>query len=315
MSSQALVEGAGNFGPLLDLVLDSLSSEHSRRAYTHALEEFFRWYQAGAAAGGGFTKATVQRYRSDLEARELAPSLINLRLAAIKKLADEAADNSLLAPETAAAIGRVKGAKRLGVRAGNWLTKPQALELLGAPDPTTLKGKRDRVLLSLLLGCDLRRAELAQLELSDIAQREGRWVIIDLVGKHGRIRTVPMPSWAKAALDEWTQAAGISQGRVLRAINKGGRISHDSMTPQSVFETVVEYGEQIGLKITPHDLRRTFAKLAHQGRAALEQIQLSLGHASIQTTERYLGVRQDLHDAPCDRLGLDVREGEGPTAL
>ncbi len=195
------------------------------------------------------------------------------------------------------------------MRAGNWLTKPQALQLLGAPERSTLKGKRDLVLLCLLLGCGLRRAELAQLDLSDIEQREGRWVIIDLVGKHGRIRTVPMPSWAKAALDEWIEPAGFSQGRLLRAIHKGGRISHDSMRAQSVFDTVVEYGNQIGLKITPHDLRRTFAKLAHQGQAALEQIQLSLGHASIQTTERYLGVRQDLHDAPCDRLGLDVDVG------
>ncbi len=248
----------------------------------------------------------MQRYRTDLEGRELAPSSINLRLAAIKKLAAEAADNGLLAPETAAAIGRVKGAKRAGVRAGNWLTKPQALELLGAPDRSTLKGKRDLVLLCLLLGCGLRRGELARLDLSDIEQREGRWVILDLLGKHGRVRTVPMPSWAKAALDRWREAAGIREGRLLRAINKGGRITHDSIRAQSVFETVAGYGERIGVKITPHDLRRTFAKLAHQGQAALEQIQLSLGHASIQTTERYLGVRQDLHDAPCDRLGLDV---------
>ena len=51
---------------------------------------------------------------------------------------------------------------------------------------------------------------------------------------------------------------------------------------------------------------RTFAKLAHRGQAALEQIQLSLGHSSIQTTERCLGVRQDLADALCDRLGLHV---------
>lgn len=60
----------------------------------------------------------------------------------------------------------------------------------------------------------------------------------------------------------------------------------------------------MGVAIAPHDLRRTFAKLAHQGRAALEQIQISLGHASIQTTERYLGVEQDLLDAPCDHLGI-----------
>ena len=154
------------------------------------------------------------------------------------------------------------------------------------------------------MGCGLRRGELAGLGFDAIAQREGRWAIVDLVSKHGRVRTVPMPSWAKAALDHWARAAGISEGRVLRAINKAGRISHDSMGAQSVFETVVGYGRRIGVEITPHDLRRTFAKLAHQGRAPLEQIQLSLGHASIQTTERYLGVRQALHDAPCDRLGL-----------
>ncbi len=304
---RTLPGSASTFVPLLALVLDSLSSEHSRRAYRQALEEFFAWYE-GNAAGGGFTKATVQRYRLDLEDRALAPSSINLRLATIKKLAAEAADNALLAPEIAAAIGRVHGAKRLGVRAGNWLTRPQAQELIEAPDPATLKGLRDRALLALLLGCGLRRGELAPLGFSAIAQRESRWVIVDLIGKHGRIRTVPMPSWAKAALDRWARAAGISEGRVLRAINKAGRISHDSMRAQSVFETVVAYGRRIGVKITPHDLRRTFAKLAHQGRAPLEQIQLSLGHASIQTTERYLGVRQDLHDAPCDRLGLDVRE-------
>ncbi len=64
-------------------------------------------------------------------------------------------------------------------------------------------------------------------------------------------------------------------------------------------------------KTTPHNLRRTFAKLAHQGRAPLEQIQVSLGHASIQTTERYLGLKQNLHDAPCDRLGIRGWEEEG----
>ena len=70
---------------------------------------------------------------------------------------------------------------------------------------------------------------------------------------------------------------------------------------------VRDYGQKIGVTIGPHDLRRTFGKLAHKGNAALEQIQLSLGHASVVTTERYLGVRQNLHDAPCDYLGLDIK--------
>ena len=218
----------------------------------------------------------------------------------------EATDNGLLAPELAAGIQRVRGARRLGVRAGNWLNKDQAEQVLQAPDRSTLKGKRDRVLLALMIGCGLRRNEVAHLTFEQVQQRDGRWAIVDLKGKGNRVRTVPMPGWAKVALEQWAEAAGVSSGRILHAINKGGRLVHESMTPQSVFMTVRAYARRLDLEMAPHDLRRTFAKLAHKGRAALEQIQLSLGHASILTTERYLGVRQDLDDAPCDHLGLDV---------
>ena len=119
-----------------------------------------------------------------------------------------------------------------------------------------------------------------------------------------------MPSWAKTALDGWATAAGVTTGAVLRRVDKGGRDGSSPITAQAVFEAVVGYARKAGLgKITPHDLRRTFSKLAHLGRAPLEQIQISLGHASIQTTERYLGLKQNLHDAPCDRLGLVGWEG------
>ena len=83
----------------------------------------------------------------------------------------------------------------------------------------------------------------------------------------------------------------------------------DGITPQAVYLIVRGYAEQLGLPIAPHDLRRTFAQLAHRGRSPLEQIQLSLGHESILTTERYLGVRQSLTDAPCDRLGIQIEVG------
>jgi integrase len=288
------------------LVLDSVNSPHSRRAYEKALDDFFAWYRS--APRDAFSKAVVQQYRAGLESGGLAPSTINVRLAALRKLALEAADNGLLAPELAAAIARVRGARSLGVRAGNWLTKEQAERLLSAPDVSTLKGKRDRVLLALLIGCGLRRNEAAELTFEHVQQRDGRWNIVDLSGKGKRIRTVPMPGWAKAAIDRWTASTGLSSGRILHAINKGGRLASSSMTPQSVFMTVRGYANKLGVRVAPHDLRRTFAKLAHKGRAALEQIQLSLGHASILTTERYLGVRQDLNDAPCDHLGLDVYE-------
>jgi integrase len=286
------------------LVLDSVTSPNSRRAYAKALDDFLEWQPS--ACPGPFSKAMVQQYRARLEAAGLSPATINVRLSAIRKLAGEAADNGLLAPDLAAAISRVRGARRLGVRTGNWLTRQQAEQLLNAPDPATLKGKRDRVLLALMIGCGLRRNEAAMLTLEQVQQRDGRWAIVDLEGKGHRIRTVPMPAWAKVLLDEWARAAGLSSGRILRPINKAGRILREAMTSQSIFLAVQNYAGALGLEIAPHDLRRTFAKLAHKGRAALEQIQLSLGHASVLTTERYLGVRQDLNDAPCDRLGITL---------
>lgn len=267
------------------------------------------WFPSNAS-GEGFTRSVLGCYRSHLIERGLSAASVNLALAALRKLVAEAATHSGLSPFTAAGICSTPGARRSGVQTGNWLTMQQAQQLLTAPDPETIKGLRDRVLLGLLVGCGLRRGELAGLGFADVAQCEGRWAIVDLVGKHGRVRTVPMPSWAKLALDAWASGAGISTGAVLRRVDKGGHVGDGPITAQAVFEAVVGYARKAGLgKITPHDLRRTFAKLAHFCRAPLEQIQISLGHASIQTTECYLGLKQNLHDAPCDRLGLVGWEG------
>jgi len=289
-------------------VLDSVNSQESKRADNRAITDFLLW--CSTTAGTSFAKGTVQAYRAHVVALGLAASTINVRMSAIRRLAIEAADNNLLAPELAAGIGRVKGIKNEGVRTGNWLTVHQAEKLINTPNTATLKGKRDRALLAVLIGCGLRREETALLTLEHIQQRDARWVIADVKGKGGRVRTVPMPSWTKVAIDEWTAQAGLASGRLFRPINKGDRLYGDGITAQSIFENVKKYAAEIGLEqITPHDLRRTFAKLAHKGRAALEQIQLSLGHASILSTERYLGVRQDLIDAPCDRLGLKMGTG------
>ena len=305
MSAELLSPRAAALERIKALVLDSLPSAESKRAYRQALNDFFNW--CGAEAVDGFTKATVNAYRANLEARRLSSSTINQRLCAIRKLATEAADNGFMSPELASAISRVKGAKQSGIRSGQWLTREQAESLISAPNPATMKGKRDRALLAVLIGCGLRRKEATTLTVEHIQLRDSRWVIVDLIGKGGRVRTVPMPTWAKSAMDLWTAAAGIDNGLVFRAITKGGRVTGESMTARGVFEVVKEFGCKIGTpNLAPHDLRRTFAKLAHKGRAALEQIQLSLGHASITTTERYLGVRQDLTDAPCDHLGLTV---------
>jgi site-specific recombinase XerD len=189
----------------------------------------------------------------------------NLKLSAVRKLAVKAADNGVLDQGLANGIGKVRGVKTAGTRAGNWLTQEQAQRLLNAPDVATVKGLRDRTVLAVMVGSGLRRSEVAALTVAHVQQREGRRVIVDLVGKGLRVRSVPMPSWAKAALDAWTQAAGITDGLSFRATRKGGHLDGESMTPQAIADVVRSYSAKIGTPIAAHDLRRTFAKLAHKG--------------------------------------------------
>ena len=222
----------------------------------------------------------------------------------VRKLAEEAVAEQLLPHSKVAEIRSVKGARVLGERVGNWLTKGQTERLLGLPDTSSLKGKRDRALLSLFVAVGLRREELASLRIEQVQVRDGRWCLVDLIGKGKRIRTVAIPDWTKEAVDQWIEAMPFRSGSVLGKVNKGGRFVGQGMTASSIYAVVLGYAEQLGIVCKPHDLRRTYGKLAHKGGAKIEQIQLSYGHASLTTTERYLGIDQDLEDAPCDHLGL-----------
>jgi integrase len=242
-----------------------------------------------------------------LEARGLGSVSINVRITAVRKLAVEAADNGLLPPELANGITRVKGVASKGVRLGNWLSVKQAQALLNAPDPSTNKGGRDRAILAILLGCGLRRSEVAALKFGHIQQRDGRWCVVDLVGKHGRVRTVPMPTWVKVAIDAWALAAGITDGPVFRPVNRGDQVQAPALSEKVIWQLLQRYAEAAGVPgIAPHDCRRTCAKLCRAAGGELEQIQLLLGHASVQTTERYLGTKQDLVHAPNDGIKLHL---------
>jgi len=134
-------------------VLNSLPAKTSQQSYGHAIDEFISWYCSEPRLA--FNRTVVLRYRFFLEQKNLAPSTIKVRLAAVRRLAYEAADRGLLSPELAAGIARVKGAKRLGVRIGNWLTAEQGKALLQGSCSDTLRGKRDCAILAVLLGCCL----------------------------------------------------------------------------------------------------------------------------------------------------------------
>src|SRR6267154_3008640 len=255
MTELIVVEKLAEWQRLKALVLDSVSSPITRRVYNMALDEFIEWYRE--APRPGFTKATVSAWRVSLEARGLGSSSIIIRMSAIRKLAVEASDNGLLAPELAAGIARVKSAKSIGIRVGNWLSLRQAQALLSAPDIATMKGLRDRAILAVLLGCGLRRSEVAALTFAHVQQRDGRWCIVDLVGKHGRVRTAPMPAWVKVAIDGWTSPIGIAAGHVFRPVNRAGTVTGERLGEKVVWQMLRLYSTAVGVPgIAPHDLRR-----------------------------------------------------------
>ena len=194
MNELIAVEKIAQWQKLKALVLDSVSSPITKRVYNMALEEFLVWFQQ--APRPGFTKATVSAWRASLEARGLGSSSIIIRMSAVRKLAAEAADSGVLAPELAAGSARVRSAKSVGIRMGNWLSVRQAQSLLNAPDCTTVRGLRDRAILAVLLGCGLRRSEVAALTFAHLQQRDGRWCIVDIVRK-----ARPRPHGPGAGLD------------------------------------------------------------------------------------------------------------------
>src|SRR5688572_32419484 len=152
-------------------VLNSLSSSSGQHTYEQAIREFVGWYCSEPRLA--FNRTVVLRYRIHLEQKQFAPATINLRLAAVRRVAYEAADAGLLSPELAAGIRRVKGVRRLGVRLGNWLTPEQGRRLLDfTTAPSTPRELRDHAMIAILIGCGLRRAELLALTLESVQQRE-----------------------------------------------------------------------------------------------------------------------------------------------
>jgi integrase len=143
--------------------------------------------------------------------------------------------------------------------------------------------------------------------MEDFEQRDGRWLISDLSGKAGHVRTVPVPGWVKTAVDAWAQPAGINDGFVFRAVNKADQIWSDRVSTKAIWAIVRNRATASGLKnVAPHDLRRTCARLCRDAGGELDQIQFLLGHISVRTTERYLGCKQKLRDAVNDRILLDL---------
>jgi integrase len=302
---------------LITLVTEPQTNAGTRAVYARAVRAFWAWFQA--APRGPLTKSLLIAYRTHLVEAGVSPSRVNGDLSAVRKLAEVAADLGYIGAEDAAGIAAVPGVAQRGVRLGHWLGVNQIPQLLALPDRSTLVGLRDFAILGILVTGGLRRAELVSLELDQLQLRpmengQLRWVLCNIVGKGGRIRSVPLRADVKAGIDAWCAAAGIRDGALFRSLYKGGRLRpHGIRSDKTVWLIVARYVRQIVAgPFGAHDLRRTCAKMLDELGADLRAIQALLGHASPTTTDRYIQTASLARVADAtDRLSLATAPG-GP---
>lgn len=297
---------------LLEGVERGLTSFHSRRAYHNSLLHFLSW--CAVSQDRTLSRLTVLQYKDALieemkileggeTKRRFAPATVNQRLAALRAFAQEAEDRGLLSSAETAGIRRIRGEKGYASGVGMWIGKPELDRILRGPDTTSLRGLRDYALLSTLFATGLRRGELAGLTVPSVQQRDGHWGLIDVVGKGGKLRSVPLPLWVKDAIFEWLKATKIVQGPIFRGITRHGKLGQLAMSEESVKLILAKYASKEDLPaFRPHDARRSCARLLRGAKAALEDIKELLGHSSIQTTERYLGKTEGFSHAITDAI-------------
>jgi site-specific recombinase XerD len=308
--SEALASRAGRneIETFIERVLDGVQSENTRRGYRRAIAAFVAFM---AERREPLSKALLNEFKAGLRAEGRGDAAINQALSAVRFFLREAATDGRLDPVEVERACKVENVKARGKKAGNWLTKRETETLLEAPDGMTALAVRDRAILAVLLGAGLRRSECASLEVRHLQQREGRWALVDVVGKRNKARTVPVAPWVAALIQEWLRAANITQGRMFRQASWSENkfvVSETPLSDKGVARVCARYSGRDGVPgIAAHDARRTFAKLARDGGADIEQVMLALGHQSLEVTQEYLGVKLDFQDSASDRLGLKVR--------
>jgi site-specific recombinase XerD len=238
---------------------DSFVNPTTHAMYGKAIRDFLVWYTNQGAPS--VNRSLLEAHRDLLQQEGYSSATVNQRLCAIRRLVIFAAEKGLLTPEEALLSTQLSGLKRSQVRRRGPLSTDQTDRLVGAPELTSVKGIRDRAILALLLTGGLGRSEITALQVSQMRRVDGRWELVDIEGKGGRLRTVTIPDWAKAAVDLWMRTGSIEQGTVFRMVHRNGNIATRGLSPQAIFDIVLLYSNRTGLNIRPQDLRRTWTDM------------------------------------------------------
>lgn len=178
---------------------------HSRRIYQSRIQRYIDWSNGGTKWGVILDRESVKAWMRAQELSGASAQVRNQSLAALKRLAAEAAELGWIDPNQAAQIARIKAKRITGIRTGRWLSTAQSRELIEECDRTTPTGRRDAAVLALLLGCGLRRAEVCSLTLDHLRWHNDKLILTNLIGKGGRVRSVAVPVWAAQLIQEWIE--------------------------------------------------------------------------------------------------------------
>jgi len=277
-----------NLERLIEMALATCPSKTTRRLYGVQLRKF-------VASGQPLNREGVALYLKSERERGMGSSSITAIMAAIRKLVTEAEVRGVMSQHQAAQIKSISIGKEYRTKSGMWLTIAQVRRLRKLPDRTSFWGKRDACMLSLLVGCGLRRTEMAELTWERYQERDGRPCLVDIMGKGNKARTLPVPTWAIKDVEIWKEAIldppvlGEKPTGTDRNRARDYEFVAAGLKDDAVYEKVQEYGRRINLDLKPHDLRRTLAQMMRRAGAPLEQIQATLGHENLNTTMVYLG--------------------------
>jgi site-specific recombinase XerD len=283
----------------------NLDNAHTQRAYKVDLRDFMAFAGIHRERPEEFrivTRAHVIAWRKVLEERGLSGATIRRKMAALSSLF------AYLCERNAVDFNPVTGAKR--PRADSYegktpaLGDQQARQLLEAPDGTTLKGLRDRALLSVLLYHGLRREELCTLKVGDVHQRRGV-LHLRVHGKGSKLRYPPLHPGTAGLLHAYLQAAGHVGNPDAALFLPLRAVTTESITPDGVYKMVRAYAAKLGMAIAGlgvHSLRATAATNALEHGSDLAKVQQLLGHANISTTRIYDRRGSRPEDSPIFRI-------------
>jgi len=288
----------------------NITNEKTRRAYKNDVTEFSRFIGIGSPEEMRLvTRAHVISWRKQLESRDLATSTIRRKLSAISSLFDYLCERNAVTHNPVNGVKRPMSNNNEGTTPA--LSDSQARKLLDAPPKNTLKGKRDRAILAILLYHGMRREELCNLKVKDLQSREGV-SHFKIHGKGGKIRFIPVNPVAQRLISAYMEACGHKEelkGPLFRPVrnNRTGELNR-ALNPNSVYRNILrKYGHQSGLNaevkgLCVHSLRATAATNALSHDADIAKVQEWLGHANVSTTRLYDRRSTRPEDSPTFRV-------------